>query len=478
MKKMSRTLVAGLALTLTLASYNGNLVEVHANDNTVTEVANAPLLTDIPTRSKKEIDYLLTRSIITGYPDNTFRPSQYVTRGEAATLIGNSLGYSSDKRKTTFPDVPVSYFASGYIAQAAEAKVIGGYNDGTYRPYKQITRGEMAALLTRAYPSLSRSISVMFKDVPKGSMWESSVAKLLGNGITVGYPDLTFRPDNYVTREEFALFVARALNDSFRVAVPEIASETRTVTADVLNVRSGPSTSYDIVGKLLMGTSVQVLKVEGSWAYISLGTLTGYVSTSYLAPVSQPSNPEISRYIALDAGHGGTDPGAVGNNLHESEIVLDVTKKVQAILEKKGIKVYLTRPDNTFVSLDDRVKKAVNAKVDTFVSIHANSFTNSSANGTETYYSAAALSQRAEDSKQLATFIQTRLVKALKTNDRGVKDANFRVISTIPVPAALVELAFISNVNDAQKLASQAYRNAAAEAIAGGIEDYYNWKLK
>ena len=118
--------------------------------------------------------------------------------------------------------------------------------------------------------------------------------------------------------------------------------------------------------------------------------------------------------------------------------------------------------------------KAVNANADAFVSIHANSSTARDANGTETYYSTAAT--RAEDSKQLATFIQNRLYPALGTKNRGVKTADFHVIYKTPLPATLVELGFISNSSDASKLASDYYRNKAAEAIALGIQDYYNWK--
>ena len=97
------------------------------------------------------------------------------------------------------------------------------------------------------------------------------------------------------------------------------------------------------------------------------------------------------------------------------------------------------------------------------------------ASGTETYYSTA--STRAENSKQLATFIQNRLYPALGTKNRGVKNSQTsHVIYKNPLPAALVELGFISNDSDASKLSSDYYRDKAAEAIALGIEDYYNWK--
>ena len=127
------------------------------------------------------------------------------------------------------------------------------------------------------------------------------------------------------------------------------------------------------------------------------------------------------------------------------------------------------------LSLSERVDVAVRSYADTFVSIHTNSAA-ASASGTETYFSSAALNSRSADSKQLATFIQNRLYPALGTKNRGVRDAGFWVIKKTPLPAALVELGFISNSSDASKLGSENYRNKAAEAIALGIVDYYNWK--
>ena len=116
----------------------------------------------------------------------------------------------------------------------------------------------------------------------------------------------------------------------------------------------------------------------------------------------------------------------------------------------------------------------MNAKADAFVSIHGNKFSKESAKGTETYYSTASI--RADQSKELATFIQNRLYPALGTDNRGVKKANFQVIYKNPLPAALVELGFMSNKEDASKLSSNYYRDKAAEAIALGIQDYYEWK--
>ena len=181
---------------------------------------------------------------------------------------------------------------------------------------------------------------------------------------------------------------------------------------DVLNVRSGAGANYSIVGKLNSGAKVSIYRHEGEWSYIQSGTITGYVNNYYL---SSPSD----NTIAIDPGHGGSDPGAIANGIYEKELNLDVSLRVEKLLKAKGIGVVMTRRDDTYPSLSKRVEIAVNSNADAFVSIHGNKFTQESANGTETYYSTA--STRAGDSKQLATFIQNRLYPALGTYNRGVK---------------------------------------------------------
>lgn len=179
----------------------------------------------------------------------------------------------------------------------------------------------------------------------------------------------------------------------------------------------------------------------------------------------------VGKTILVDPGHGGKDPGAVGNKMEEKEIVLDIGKRLNDRLKGSLAKVVMTRDSDEFVELPDRVKEGEKAKADLFISIHVNAFYDSSANGTETYYNSQYVGA---ESKALATEIQTELVKAMGTRDRGVKEANFHVIKNSKMPSVLVEVAFISNKSDADKLASKSYRNKAGDAIYRGIMNYYN----
>ncbi|WLR49034.1 N-acetylmuramoyl-L-alanine amidase [Halobacillus litoralis] len=431
-------------------------------------VAKAASLSDIPDRSEEEINYLMNQGVLSGYPDGTFKPHKEVTREEAATLIARALKLDGTQRNTVFSDVSRYSYASGYIQSSYEQGAISGYPDGTYKPKETMTRGQMAVSVSNAF-SLGSGSNGSYGDVSSYAYYYDAVKSVTSAGVAAGYPDGTYRPESAITREEFALFVARALNEQFRVSTDIDSYGERVVTADILNVRSGPSTGYSIVGKLSEGTTIEVHEDLGSWLKISYGSLNGYVHEDYTTSHSS------SHIIAIDAGHGDGDGGATGNGLLEKEVNLDVAKRVQKYLVDAGIKVVMTRDDDTFVELEDRVDYAVNRNADTFVSIHSNSFYMESANGIETYYSSASLDDRARKSKQLATYIQNRLVPALDLADRGVKDVPYHVISETPLPSALVELGFVTNDTDASRLGSDYWRERAAKAIAQGIQDYYNW---
>lgn len=181
------------------------------------------------------------------------------------------------------------------------------------------------------------------------------------------------------------------------------------------------------------------------------------------------------KIIVIDAGHGGEDPGAVsdvlsGKTVLEKDIALGIAKKVRDILENNGYTVIMTRPDDTYPTLNERAKLANQKGAALFVSIHMNSSPSQDPSGTETYYSEI---NNGNDfgatSKDLATNIQNRLYKALNSRDRGVKTANHAVTRNSIMPAALIEVGFISNAEQAELLTTQNYQNKAAQAIAEGI---------
>ena len=171
--------------------------------------------------------------------------------------------------------------------------------------------------------------------------------------------------------------------------------------------------------------------------------------------------------IVIDPGHGGADPGGVGTGMQEKIVVLDTCKRFKALLDADTADnggggswtTFLTRSDDTFVELSARASYANSKGADRFMSIHSNAFGDASANGTETFsYTGTG------EGAALRNLVQDEMIKAWGLTNRGNKTANFAVLRETSMPAELHELAFITNSTDAQKLASEAERQKAAEA--------------
>lgn len=177
--------------------------------------------------------------------------------------------------------------------------------------------------------------------------------------------------------------------------------------------------------------------------------------------------------IMIDPGHGGADPGAVRHQLFEKHIVLDVAKRVRTLLEKDAHDVRLTRTDDldpwNELSLQKRCQLSDQFGADAFVSIHCNSFTSPSAHGSETFFFRGSYW-----GQRLARTIQDRLNEACpEVKERRVEGSGFYMLRHTQAPAALVELAFLSNPDEAHLLNQQEFRQRCAEAIALAIPEWW-----
>lgn len=187
-----------------------------------------------------------------------------------------------------------------------------------------------------------------------------------------------------------------------------------------------------------------------------------------LPEVMLPTVPTRQATVVIDPGHGGRDPGAIGiGGLREVDVATPVALQVARLLEQQGVRVVMTRRDNRTLELETRVQIAERASADVFVSIHANaiSLSRPDVNGIETYHYSDA-------SQRLAATIHASLLEATGSPDRGVRRARFYVIRNTSMPAALVELGFVTGANDAPRLADANYRTLLAQAIARGILQY------
>ncbi len=209
---------------------------------------------------------------------------------------------------------------------------------------------------------------------------------------------------------------------------------------------------------------VQLAKFQPHHIY-SLPPQEGSVAIA--VPFSRSTNAS-GRYTAvIDPGHGGRDPGAIGiGGLQEKHVVLPIAQEVAQILQQRGVRAVLTRNGDYFVSLAGRVKLAERSDATVFVSIHANAVGggNSGVNGLETYYYATGY--------RLAVTLHRSLLRQVNVSDRGVRRARFYVLRETAMPAALIEVGYVTGSIDRGNLAKTNYRSQLAEAIANGILEY------
>jgi N-acetylmuramoyl-L-alanine amidase len=230
----------------------------------------------------------------------------------------------------------------------------------------------------------------------------------------------------------------------------------------------------------------------------------GPLSTSGVKP---PQELPGIRTIVIDPGHGGKDVGALGpGGLMEKDVTLAVARKLASVLAAKtGARIVMTREDDTLISLDQRTAIANQYKADLFLSVHMNAAVVKGAKGSETYFlsleasdelakkaaesentsassSAASdlnlilwdLAQQAylDESSRFAQAIQEELNSATSVANRGVKQAPFKVLVGATMPAALVEVGFISNPEEEGKLKSEEFQNLMVDALTRAVQRY------
>ena len=188
------------------------------------------------------------------------------------------------------------------------------------------------------------------------------------------------------------------------------------------------------------------------------------------------------KIIALDAGHGGSDTGAIGpTGVTEKGVTLRVAKALQKLLQAEGATVLMTRTTDTEVSpkkanasdveeLQARCDVGNDGNADIFISMHMDSFTNSTPSGTTGYY----YTKGSKAGQRLAQYLSEGVVTALGTGNRGTKSCNFYVVKHTDMPATLVEMAFISNDKEEKLMNSEAGINRAAEGLLNGLRRFFS----
>jgi N-acetylmuramoyl-L-alanine amidase len=192
---------------------------------------------------------------------------------------------------------------------------------------------------------------------------------------------------------------------------------------------------------------------------------------------AEPSTPPLNRarasrnrVIMIDAGHGGSDPGASGviPGTHEKNLVLSMCMMLQEELEQMGYTVLQTRTSDRFVSLGARTDYANEVLPYIFVSLHCNSFTDPAMEGLLTFIHPAA----SQDSRRLAALVESEAALASGAVEKGVREANFFVLRETVMPSILIEAGFLTHRDECGRLCDPKYQGSMMRGVAKGIDRF------
>jgi N-acetylmuramoyl-L-alanine amidase len=287
------------------------------------------------------------------------------------------------------------------------------------------------------------------------------------------------QPFNYQTRLDrtsgiFKITVAKSKISS-NLQRPSLASN-----SPIERIRlSQVGNSVEIEIKTIAGWQVretQRFTNQQIQLQVSLTSISPFPNNQNPLPNNNPNVPNPQNtgdrrrgIIFVDAGHGGNDPGAVGNGIQEKDVTLPISLKLGQALQGMGYTVYYTRTNDVEIDLEPRVAAAERINADVFVSVHANSLApgNSGINGVETYHS-----RNSSVGRELASYVHSQVISGTGASDRSVRGAGFYVIARTSMPAILVETGYVTNPTEARNLSSPDYQKRMADAIARGIDQF------
>ncbi len=387
------------------------------------------------------ISDLVEMGVIAGYDDGYFRPEREITRTEFCALMARTLGYNKDEyviAELPFLDVKAGYWGEAYISFCYEMGIINGMGDGTFLPADKVSLEQAVKMAVCAIGKDKEALSY------KGESWYSGYVR-------VG--------------EEYNLFYK--IDQIFNV--PAKRGDIAQLVYNVIGTDLLADPNEEKEDSTLENEDEIVPDEESNDEEKS--TIPPEILEAY-------RNKDFSevKTILIDAGHNysGRDTGAENKDLDlkEEEITWEIADKLRKKLEKQGYTVVMTREKvtdsigNTSVldSLQKRVDLGHESLADLFISIHCNA---GGGSGVEVYSF-----KKESPGGRLAEIIQDNIAKETALYDRGTKTSNFFVINHTLMPAVLIETGFIDNEIDAEIISSKQGQEKIAEAISDAVFEY------
>lgn len=365
------------------------------------------------------------------------------TAGYAVDMEGDTLNLTVNADKGA--QVPHSKAVKSSLADSLKIVDKGSYTVVRVPLKQRLLEKSYKAFVLRKDPATGRPFRVVLDVTPRQASYS-------GSGAVSNRPVVSNRPtkNNSSIKKNTVIKTSTAADKKKSSSKKKNDNKKNTAAAKTETTVSKPVNKSD-ADKLAV--------IKGNGRFRTSGGLDGKI-------------------ITLDAGHGGSDPGAIGSDgTKEKNITLAITKIVKEILEDKGAKVYMTRTTDVDVfgpnasdaeELQARVNVGEKYNSDMFVSLHINSSVNKNVGGFSTYYY-----PKTDNDLRLAKNIQNKLAANFGVDDLGVRQANFYVIKRISMPAVLVEMCFISNEKELTLMKGQWFQKKTARLIAEGIEKYF-----
>lgn len=237
----------------------------------------------------------------------------------------------------------------------------------------------------------------------------------------------------------------------------------------ISNTAFTPNSDYVESCTISVGNKTTITFNENRIMSMNISNVNGYVCFKPISPKEK-----YNKIVIIDAGHGGSQPGAMGNDIVEKEITLAMATSVKDKLDADGrVKCYMTRTDDIDVGLEERAEMANDIGGDLFVSIHINSVENNTeANGTETYSLYPNDLGNGLTSYAAAEEMLNQLIARLGTNNRKVKSNTYVVLKANKIPATLLEIGFLTNEGDAEIMKNGV--DKVGQAVFDGIINLFN----
>jgi len=234
----------------------------------------------------------------------------------------------------------------------------------------------------------------------------------------------------------------------------------------VININDGVLESVEISKDTANAATSITFNAKDKYSYL---VFTRADTNETVITILKPAA-EMEKLVVIDAGHGGIKAGATYGNLYEKDLNLDIALRLRDLLKEKGVKTYMIREDDSHVDNYERAYIANKLNASLFLSVHNNAMTDKSIGGTMTLHYPQTAGATGFTGKDFATIIQNELLKALNTKDRKVIERpNLVVLRYTATPAAIAEVAFLTNSSDREKLKNEEFRQKAAEALCKAV---------